>query len=377
MSNPSAQAWMAKILLASAVAIGAVGAGAGSARAAYMQTNLVSNIPGLATITDPQLVNPWGVSESATTPFWVSDQGTSKATLYSVTGATNVTKVNINPPNGFVAIPTTATGPQGPTGQVSNSNSATFPVANGGNGQAARFIFANLNGTISAWNGGQSAVIQATTPGAVYTGVAINSGQTRLYAANGAGGRIDVFDSTFAPVTLPAGPFTDPTLPAGLVPFNVENIGGRIYVTYAVAGRGNQIAATAGSGVVAVFDENGAFQQELIRGSQLASPWGMALAPTGFGQFGGDLLVGNFSFADSAINAFIPRTARFLARSLSTSAATRRAASGILLSAMAQPGVTRTRSTSRTASTVSETACSPRSAPYRSPPRWSSLQQPS
>lgn len=215
--------------------------------------------------------------------------------------------MNINPPSGLVAIPKTATGPQGPTGQVSNSNAASFFVG----GQAARFIFADLNGTISAWNGGQSAVVQATTPGAVYTGLAINSGQTRLYAANGPGGRIDVFDSNFAPVSLP-GAFTGPNLPAGLVPFNVEDIGGKVYVTYAVAGRANQIAATAGSGVVAVFDENGDFQQELVRGSQLASPWGMALAPAEFGQFGGDLLVGNFSFADSAINAFDPTSGTFL-----------------------------------------------------------------
>jgi uncharacterized protein (TIGR03118 family) len=310
MSDSCVPTWTQKLLLGSAVAAWVGGVGAMPAHAAYIQTNLVSDIPGLAQITDPQLVNPWGVSESATSPFWVSDQATSNSTLYSVTGGTTVTKVVINPPSGFVAIPTTASGPQGPTGQVSNSGS-NFPVANGGNGQAARFIFANLNGTISAWNGGTGASIQATTPGAVYTGLAINSSQTRLYAANGAQNRVDVFNSAFAPVSLP-GAFVDPNLPAGLAPFNVQDIGGKVYVTYAPAGRANQIAATPGMGVVAVFDENGTFQQEVIRGSQLAAPWGIAQAPVSFGQFGGDLLVGNFSFADSAINAYDPISGAFL-----------------------------------------------------------------
>src|SRR5690348_14628781 len=127
----------------------------------YLQTNLVSSVPGLAAITDPRLINPWGFSHSATSPFWTSNQGDSTATLYAVTGSTNVSKVNI-PPNGFVAIPTTAGGPQGPTGQVNNGNTSAFAVNNGGNGASARFIFANLNGTISAWNGGATAFTQVT-----------------------------------------------------------------------------------------------------------------------------------------------------------------------------------------------------------------------
>src|SRR5215472_16170431 len=114
------------------------------------QTNLVSDIPRLATINDPQLVNPWGVSHSPTSPFWISNQGKNTTTLYAVTDKTTVSKVNINPPTGFVAIPTTASGPQGPTGQVSNTNEFSFPVAHddGTPGTSARFIFANLNGTI-------------------------------------------------------------------------------------------------------------------------------------------------------------------------------------------------------------------------------------
>jgi uncharacterized protein (TIGR03118 family) len=302
-----------KSLLTTVITIGALALNAWRAEAApYVQTDLVSDIPGLATITDPNLVNPWGVSHSGTSPFWTSNQGTNTATLYTVTGATNVSKVNINPPAGDVLIPTTATGPQGPTGQVANTNASSFLVGNGGNGASAHFIFSNLNGTISAWDTGPTAFIQATTPGAVYSGLAINQGQTRLYAANDAGtGRVNVFDSSFKPASLP-GAFTDPNLPAGFVPFNVEDIGGKVYVTYAPPGRANQLAATPGMGVVDVFDENGGSLQRLITGSQLAAPWGLALAPAGFGEFGGDLLVGNFSTIASEINAFDPVTGAFI-----------------------------------------------------------------
>jgi uncharacterized protein (TIGR03118 family) len=272
----------------------------------FVQTNLVSNIPGLAKITDPQLRNPWGVSHSSTSPFWVSNQGASTSTLYAVTDATNVIKVNINPPTGFVAIPTTANGPQGPTGQVNNSNASSFPVNHGGDGGFARFIFANLNGTISAWDGGPTAFVQVTTPGAVYTGLTINGAQTRLYAANAQSGSIDVFNSSFAPLNLAPGAFIDPFLPTGLAPFNVQDITGDIYVTYAPPGRANQISARLGAGAVAIFDEDGNFVKQLIVGSRLAAPWGITLAPPSFGRFGSHLLVGNFSFLHSEINAFDP-----------------------------------------------------------------------
>ena len=187
-----------RTFLVTSAAVAALYAGVVRAEdAELVQTNLVSDIPGLATITDPELHNPWGVSHSPTSPFWVSNQGTSTATLYAVTDETNVSKININPPAGFVAIPKTLTGPQGPTGQVNNTNTACFPVSvsSGGDGGSAHFIFANLNGTISAWDKGTTAFIQAMgTTGTVYTGLAINGGQTRLYAANDvAPGRIDVY----------------------------------------------------------------------------------------------------------------------------------------------------------------------------------------
>jgi uncharacterized protein (TIGR03118 family) len=282
--------------------------GSFAARADYVQTNLVSDIPGFATITDPALVNPWGVSHTATSPFWVSDQGADRATLYQVSGG-SVSKVALT-----VSIP--SSGPaQGPTGQVNNNIASAFVVGSA----PANFIFANLDGTISAWNpgAGTTAVVQPTTvtPGAVYTGLAIagNSAATAtLYAANGALNRIDVFNGSFTPIPEPVGRFVNPNLAAGLVPFNVQTINGIVYVTYAPAGPTAQSSATAGMGAVAEFDTNGNFVKQLITGGPLASPWGIALAPSGFGQFGGDLLVGNFSFALSEINAFDPITGAFL-----------------------------------------------------------------
>src|SRR6516165_4319988 len=240
-----------RALLSASIAVGASWAGGLRAEEAKLvQTNLVSDIPGLATITDSALKNPWGVSHSSTSPFWVSNQGTSTATLYSVTDETNVMKVTgVNPPTGNIAIPTTAAGPQGPTGQVNNTNPSSFLVNKGGDGGPAHFIFANLNGTISAWDKGPTAFIQVTTPGAVYTGLAINGAQTRLYAANDVPpGRIDVFDSSFTSLSLGSGAFVDPSLPTGLVPFNVQDIGGDVYVVYAPAERPAEISAPLGAG---------------------------------------------------------------------------------------------------------------------------------
>jgi uncharacterized protein (TIGR03118 family) len=306
-------------LVAAGVAVGALCAGTQSAAAAdpFTQTNLVSDLSGFAKIMDPTLVNPWGVSfigpappAPFSSPFWISDQGVNKTTLYGVTGTTNVSKVPING-TGFVGIPTTAAGPQGPTGQVSNTGSS-FDV----NGMPALFIFANLNGTISAWNGGTSAFIQRTTPGAVYSGLAKNQAQNMLYAANDAGaGSIDVFDGSFMPKSLGVGAFATPpkvvalehTLGIDFVPFNVQDLAGNVFVTYAPSGRAAQISATAGEGAVAEFSESGVLENTIV-GGPLASPWGVAIAPMGFGKFGGDLMVGNFSFTDSEINAFNLKT---------------------------------------------------------------------
>ena len=300
-----------KSFIAAVIATSSLCTGTWRAEAdAFVQTNLVSNIPGLATLTDPNLINPWGVSHLPTSPFWVSDQSKNVSTLYNVTGSTTIAA---NPL--VVTIPTTASGPQGPTGQVSNTNGSSFPV-NGG--AAANFIFANLNGTISARNAGNAAFIQATTPGAVYTGLAINQAGTQLYAANGAQNRIDVFSSTFALANVPGTFVTPPSIPATFVPFNVQALNGEIYVTYAPAGRAAQQNATPGMGAVAVFNESGGLLRTMnaaqIMAAGLAAPWGITLAPAGFGPFGGDLLVGNFSFDNSFITALDPITFAFLGR---------------------------------------------------------------
>ena len=297
-----------KSAVAGGVAFGALSAGAQVAKAgAYTQTDLVSDVSGLAEITDSNLKNPWGLSFFGGSPIWISDQGTGNSTLYAVTGGTlSVVNEGLT-----VAIPPAGVG--GPTGQVANINTSSFDVT--GTGKSALFIFGNLNGTISAWNGSASttAVIEATTSGASYTGLAINQANTMLYAANDKGaGSIDVFNSSFMPVSLPAGAFATPAAiaSAGLVPFNVKDINGSVYVTYALPGHSAQTDAAKGEGAVAVFTESGTLDSMTI-GGQLASPWGIALAPTTFGEFGGDLLVGNFSTADPVIDAFNPNTWAF------------------------------------------------------------------
>jgi uncharacterized protein (TIGR03118 family) len=304
-------------VLLTTVGFGALCAGGGVAQAQFKQTDLASDVPHLATITDPNLKNTWGLTAiPGGSPFWIDNEGTSTSSLYSVTGSTTITPVNLNgaPGTNFAAIPGV-----GPTGDVGNSGTS-FGIAGG----PALFIFANLNGSISAWNGSNinsatknAATVEWTTTGASYTGLAITGPKSltpMLYAANDAGtGSIDVFSGSFAPVSLAPGAFVDPSLPSGLVPFNVEDIGGTVYVAYAVSGHTNQQQAMAGSGAVATFTESGTFIKNLVSGGPLASPWGMAIAPDGFGNLGGDLLVGNFSLVDGdVINVFNATTGTFV-----------------------------------------------------------------
>jgi uncharacterized protein (TIGR03118 family) len=278
------------------------------AAASYLSTNLVSDVAdppgGAPVIIDPDLKNPWGISFGPTTPMWVSNQGTNTSTLYTsnATGTT-AAKVAVT-----VAIPTTPAGPQGPTGQVFNGTT-DFKLPNG---NPARFIFANLNGTISGWNGGAAATVMATVPGAVYTGLAIgnNGSGNFLYAANVAQGRIDVFDATFTRVASFGGGFLDPNLPFGVTPFapfNVQNLNGTLYVTY------ENRADRDHGGVVNAFDLNGNLLRRVVSGG-VNAPWGLALAPADFGRFGGALLVGNFGLGDGKINAYDPATGKFLGR---------------------------------------------------------------
>jgi uncharacterized protein (TIGR03118 family) len=304
-------------VMTTAAAFAALCSDAGVANAdGFSQTNLVSNMPGLATATDSSLVNPWGVSFANGSPVWISDQGTQTSPLFSVTGSTGVSSqplftVNIPP-----------MGAAGPTGQVANAlaiagKPAGFDISttSGGDGAPADFIFANLNGSIAAWNGSPmtQAHTQTSVAGASFTGLAINQADTELFAANTAGaGGIDVFNNAFQQISLGAGAFATPTaiMAAGLVPFNVTDLGGNVFVTYAPSGHAAQTTATAGQGAVAEFSESGGLEKTIV-GGPLASPWGVAIAPMSFGKFGGDLLVGNFSFANGVgdvINAFNPVT---------------------------------------------------------------------
>jgi len=269
----------------------------------YRQHNLISDIPGVAEHTDPNLVNPWGIAYGPDTPFWISDNHTGVITVYDGNGFETRTPVTI---------PTAAGGkpPASPTGIVFNSTTDFIVDPN----QPARYIFATEDGTISAWNAGAAAILKAdlSASGAVYKGLALASseGKNYLYVADFGLGRIDVFDAGFNPVAL-AGAFADPTVPVGFAPFNIRNVGGKLYITYAlqdadvhddVSGRCN--------GYVNVFDPNGLLLTRLVSGGPLNSPWGIAQAPAGFGAFGGALLIGNFG--DGRINAFNPVTGEWL-----------------------------------------------------------------
>jgi uncharacterized protein (TIGR03118 family) len=310
------------VLLAALVGLGL---SASTAEAAavfpYFQTNLVSNLSTVgAEVVDPNLQNPWGVSESSSSPLWVSDQAAGVSTLYTIHG---VTATQAPSPSAPLVV---TIGGIGPTGQVNNSNTSSFIVSQTPTPAAAHFIFANLNGTISAWNGtGTTAFVETPSlpAGTSYTGLAINQAQTQLYAADNGRGTIDVFNSSFAPVTLPVTPtgpaFATPgsILAMGLVPFNVQDINGTVYVTYALPGHAAQTMAAGGEGAVALFTEGGSLLSSFTS-PDLASPWGVALAPAGFGPFGGDLLVGNFAYgnlsaAGAEINAYNPTTDAFIA----------------------------------------------------------------
>lgn len=258
--------------------------------ASFTQTNLVSDLPGVANNLDTNLVNSWGLTAGPTTPFWISDNGTGMSTVYNGAGQPFPTASPI-----IVSIP----GPGGigsgaPTGVVFNSDVSSF----GG----AHFIFSTEDGTIAGWSSGNSAVIDVdnSASSSVYKGLATANSQ--IYATNFHNGSIDVFDSSFAPVSMPGG-FVDPNLPSGYAPFNIANINGLLYVTYALqdATKEDDVAGM-GHGFIDVYDTSGVLQKRLVSDGDLNSPWGLALAPASFDGFGGDLLVGNFG--DGTIHAY-------------------------------------------------------------------------
>ena len=282
-----------------------VPAGALQAANGYLVRNLVSDIPFLADNTDPNLAGAWGIAQSATSPFWISDSGVGLSTLYNSSGGVLSLAVTI-PPGA-------RGGSQGtPTGTVYNGTIG-FGV---GAGQAAVFLFDTWDGTISGWNSSTDAThaivkVDRSASGAIYTGLAIaaTTGGSYLYAANFHAGTIEVFDANFAPVSMP---FQDSALPAGFAPWNIQNLGGKLYVSYALQNAsGNSAVPAAGSGYVDVFDTSGNLLQRLVSGGVLNAPWGLAMAPSGFGDFANDLLVGNFG--DGTINVFHPQTGAYLA----------------------------------------------------------------
>jgi len=258
----------------------------------YAQHNLVSDGAVPADLVDAALVNAWGLVASATSPWWIADNGTGLSTLYNGnTGAKLGLTVSVA---------------GAPTGIVFNGGSG-FVVTSGAASGPARFIFATEQGTVLGWNPTVAATqavvaVDNSAGGAVYKGLAIAStvAGDRLYAANFHAGTVDVFDAGFHPVS--AG-FSDAALPPGYAPFGIRSLGGTIYVSYALqdADRRDDVAGV-GHGFVNAFDTDGHLLRRVASRGRLNSPWGLALAPADFGQFSGNLLVGNFG--DGHINAF-------------------------------------------------------------------------
>ncbi|MFT3869470.1 MAG: TIGR03118 family protein [Nibricoccus sp.] len=269
----------------------------------YVQTNLVSDVAGLAAATDPHLVNPWGLSASATSPWWVADNGTGLSTLYNGAGAVQALVVTIPNLAGVAD-------PSAPTGTVFNGTATDFLVAPG---RPSRFLFSTEAGTIVGWSSGTTGVQMVNNAGsAVYKGLALAQigGVNHLYAANFQTGKVDVFDRTFAPVTLSPWAFRDPHLPRGYAPFNVQAIGGSIYVAYAKTEAGSiEEVPGPGKGFVNIYSPEGVLQKRLQHGAWFNAPWGLAMAPADFGPFSNMILVGQFG--SGKIAAFDPATGKF------------------------------------------------------------------
>lgn len=268
----------------------------------YEQRNLVSDGSIPADHTDPNLVNAWGVAFNPFGFVWVANAETGTSTLYDGDG--NVQSLVVQIPS-----PTDDNGGGAPTGIVFNASNG-FVVGKGGVSGPSRFLFATEDGVIAGWapNVDVTHAVRAvnnSTSGAIYKGLALSAGGSGqlLYATDFFNAKVDVFDSAFQPVTLPAGAFTDSRIPSGFAPFGIQAIGGNLYVTYAKqnAGRTEEIPGR-GLGYVDVYDPNGRLLRRVASRGALNAPWGVALAPTGFGAFANTLLIGNFG--DGRINAY-------------------------------------------------------------------------
>lgn len=274
------------------------------AQAQYHLTNLVSNqVDEHAPNTDPLLVNAWGLARSATSPWWVSDNLSGWSTLYDATGTPQSLKVLIPTAGNGPALPTGLNGPGTPTGVVHNGSKTDFQIE----GMPAAFIFATLDGTISAWAHGVNAnqaiiVVDNSANKAMYTGLAITSNPSGnfLYAADNTNNRVDLFDGNFNLVKS----FEDPAIPINFSVFGIQDINGLVYVAYAIPNVG-------AGGFIDVFYEDGTLKKTLIQGLPLDQAWGIALAPSNFGPLSNTLLVSNNS-TDGTINGFDPNTGDFV-----------------------------------------------------------------
>jgi uncharacterized protein (TIGR03118 family) len=271
------------------VVIAAVLAGSVSAAASddvFTVTNLVADSGSSAATVDPLLVNPWGLSDGPTTPWWTSNNGSNTSTLYSGTGAKQALTVAVA---------------GGPSGTVFNGSATDFVVSQNGKSGPARFLFATEAGTILGWSptvNGATAIpgVDLSSQKAVFKGLATLD--DRLYATDFHNARVDVFDASFNPVTL-AGGFKDAKLPKGYAPFGIQALSGNIFVTYAKqdAAKHDDVAG-GGFGYVDEFTPDGKLVARVASGARKNAPpnapWGLALAPSSFGPFSGDVLVGNF-----------------------------------------------------------------------------------
>ena len=267
----------------------------------YQQHNLVSDGFVTADHNDPNLVNAWGVAFNPFGFVWVADNGTGVSTLYDGDG---------NPQSLVVSIPTpTADSGGSPTGIVFNASSGFVVTGPAGSGPS-RFLFATEDGVIAGWapaaDGTHAIMAVDNSPNeAIYKGIALSAGGSGqlLYATDFHNAKIDVFDATFAPVNFARGAFVDAGIPAGFAPFGIQAIGGNIYVTYAMQDADAEDDVSGrGLGYVDAYDPNGMLIRRIASRGALNAPWGLAVAPAGFGAFSNDLLVGNFG--DGVINAF-------------------------------------------------------------------------
>jgi uncharacterized protein (TIGR03118 family) len=272
-------------------------ASAPASAASYQLTILTADQPGVAPNTDPNLINPWGMSFSPTGPFWAADKGTGVSTLYDGNGVPQGLVVKIPPAQG--------TGRGRPTGTVFNGSSDFVVTRNGKSGPAS-FLFCTSDGTVSGWNAtvNPTRAILAFSNGGTYFGMEIANNGTGnfLYALDFFAAKVVVLDRTFTPVTL-AGNFTDPNLPSGWAPYNIRNINGQLFIAYAKQNAAKKDSVHGpGLGIVDIFDLNGNFIKRFAFRGKLNAPWGLAQAPATFGTFANDILVGNLG--DGKITAY-------------------------------------------------------------------------